>query len=467
MDDKVYFYDTKQYTYDKKLIDDAIDGLFGLMKLDEKNKHTDDWNPLSKYISPGDKVLIKPNMVMDYNRSGEGTECLYTQAEVVDAVLRYVCRALDGKGSIIVGDAPMQECNFDNLISQSGYQSVIDKYQTQGIDIKLIDFRELTTDVINGIRHQKINNKASGMVIDLGIESEFSQFSDEKLDRLRITNYDPQRLKTHHTSGKHEYYVSKYVLDADVIINMPKPKTHRKAGVTIAMKNLVGINARKEYLPHHTLGSPEVGGDQSKRDNVLIRLSNKCYDRKNYHEGKSDYRRAWIYKLVGGGIKFFYSRARGDSLEGSWSGNNTICRTIIDLNKILLYCDSKGNLQEDIQRRILNIADMIISGEKEGPVAPSPKNVGYLVAGENSLTFDIAVATMMGADVARIPTIQMAINTVVKGKDLFGNIRDAEVVSNNILIDTLNASQIKEDDKWDFVPTSGWRDVFHITNDRS
>jgi uncharacterized protein (DUF362 family) len=30
-------------------------------------------------------------------------------------------------------------------------------------------------------------------------------------------------------------------LQADVFINLPKPKTHKRAGITGAMKNLVGI----------------------------------------------------------------------------------------------------------------------------------------------------------------------------------------------------------------------------------
>ena len=81
-------------------------------------------------------------------------------------------------------------------------------------------------------------------------------------DNMRITNYDPAYLKQHHNADKHEYFINSDVLNADVVINMPKPKTHRKAGVTISMKNLVGINCRKEYLPHHTNGSKEEGGDE-------------------------------------------------------------------------------------------------------------------------------------------------------------------------------------------------------------
>lgn len=32
-----------------------------------------------------------------------------------------------------------------------------------------------------------------------------------------------------------------------------RPKTHRKADVTIFLRNLVGINANKEFLPHHAV----------------------------------------------------------------------------------------------------------------------------------------------------------------------------------------------------------------------
>ena len=43
----------------------------------------------------------------------------------------------------------------------------------------------------------------------------------------------------------------------------------------------------------------------------------------------------------------------------------------MDLNKILFYADKNGHIHDEIQRKTLNIGDMIISGEKEGPVAVS------------------------------------------------------------------------------------------------
>ena len=72
---------------------------------------------------------------------------------------------------------------------------------------------------------------------------------------MRITNYDYHEVNRHHRGDRHEYCISEACLSADVIINLPKPKTHRKAGYTGALKNMVGINAAKDYLPHHTKGS--------------------------------------------------------------------------------------------------------------------------------------------------------------------------------------------------------------------
>ena len=79
---------------------------------------------------------------------------------------------------------------------------------------------------------------------------------------FRVTMYDHRLMQAHHDQRKHEYLVSNSVLDADLIINLAKLKCHSKAGITGALKNLVGINGHKEYLPHHTNGSPAEGGDQ-------------------------------------------------------------------------------------------------------------------------------------------------------------------------------------------------------------
>ena len=59
-------------------------------------------------------------------------------------------------------------------------------------------------------------------------------------------------------------------------------------------------------------------------------------------------------------------------------------------------------MQDNRQRKILNIADMIISGEKEGPLTPTAKPVGLLVAGLNQLNVDKVICHIMGFDVKKI-----------------------------------------------------------------
>ena len=72
--------------------------------------------------------------------------------------------------------------------------------------------------------------------------------------------------------------ISRTILDADCVINLPKLKTHKKTGVTLCMKNLVGINGNKNWLPHHRLGTPAQGGDQFADDSVKHRIERKTME---------------------------------------------------------------------------------------------------------------------------------------------------------------------------------------------
>jgi uncharacterized protein (DUF362 family) len=78
---------------------------------------------------------------------------------------------------------------------------------------------------------------------------------------LELLCYDPNLMIAHHDKHRHEYLITNRVFEADLIINLPKLKTHIKAGLTGALKNLIGINGHKEFLPHHIKGSYLEGGD--------------------------------------------------------------------------------------------------------------------------------------------------------------------------------------------------------------
>ena len=87
---------------------------------------------------------------------------------------------------------------------------------------------------------------------------------------------------------------------------------------------------------------------------------------------------------------------------GSWSGNETIWRTTLDLNHILYF-------SEYSPKRTVTIVDGIIAGEGQGPLKPIPKSAGILVAGENPAYIDAVIAKLLGYNVSRIPTVFNAI----------------------------------------------------------
>ena len=437
---------------------DMVRESFHLLGYDSENYEKPTWNPLKQEIKPGQTVLIKPNMVMEVNHIKEnGTDCLYTNPSVVAAVIDYVWIALQQKGKIVIGDAPMQECKFDVLLEQSGYKDLIHWYQSQGVNIEIVDFRGLKSEVHNGFRVQHISKDALGKIIDLGQESEFCNVPNPQ--DFRITNYDPNLLNQHHNGIKNEYFISDYVLQADVIINMPKPKSHRKAGATIALKNFIGINVRKEFLPHHTLGAKEcakqderkeqevkqVAGDEYQKKDIIHSLESYFLDKKNIAQFNGRPNLAKIYRI----LKGIFSRLphKDRYKEGSWYGNETISKTICDLNKIVMYADTDGKMCDDIQRNIFIVADMIVCGEKEGPVAPSPKNVGVIAMGKDQVLFDEAIVSLMGYDKAKIPFLVNARNVHGKYK-LCSNGDNYEIVSN--VPAGVKAFYIE--------PTSGWKE---------
>lgn len=407
----------------------------------------------SELLHPGQTVLIKPNLVSDVNYNKQaGTDCLYTQPEVIDPVVEYVCCALKGTGTIIIGDAPVQECNFERI---RGIREIIEKYQKHITDIKLLDFRELVSVVDNGVHKAKINKDAKGKIINLGRDSAFYGENDGTLEKLRITNYDPRILPKHHKGEIQEYYISEYALKADVIINMPKPKAHRKAGMTGALKNFIGVNIRKEFLPHHTLGSVESGGDEYLKKNIFHDIQSKLLDKKNILESECNFLYARMLRYPIRALSAVIRLMGPSYSEGSWYGNDTISRTILDVNRAVLYANKDGIICDTPQRKIIILADMIISGEGEGPLMPSPKPVGMILAGTNPVCFDEVVSTIMGFDFKKIPAITRTRDK--KGRLALGNGEVAVISSNSSKYNGKSTDVLRESDLLCFKPSSGWK----------
>jgi len=106
------------------------------MNLDKDNYNTVKWNPFGEIIKPGDMVVLKPNMVMHKNGNKQfSTDCLITHGSIIRAIVDYVYIALGGKGKIVIGDSPLQKCDFSKVIIENGTKSMVDFYRRHGIKI--------------------------------------------------------------------------------------------------------------------------------------------------------------------------------------------------------------------------------------------------------------------------------------------------------------------------------------------
>lgn len=412
---------------DKKVYEDFRSLLIN-MKLDEKNIGTTKWNPFSEFIHKDDKVVIKPNLVMHVNTVGT-LESLITNFSLIRPVIDYTILALQGTGSIIVGDAPVQGCNFEKIKEINSLEENIKKYKNIYSSIELIDFRK------------NENPELEYITIKMDEKSSFSELNEMEKE-YSITNYNLKLMNAHHNGTNHEYVIPRKIIEADVIINIPKPKTHRKAGVTACMKNFVGINGNKECLPHHRTGGPNKNGDEFPENSLLKNMHSYFF--------KYSYKKNKLLNTITLGLSLMLKViGKGRFREGSWYGNDTIWRTILDLNKLILYTNKNGILTEKVQRKIFNVADMVISGEKEGPLLPSDKKVGLIVAGFNALNNDYVITQIMGFSPCKIKYIKNG----YKLENL--------IISNSERFSTFDEEgEVLEIEKYNkhFKATDGWKD---------
>lgn len=432
---------------------DMVRDMFLKLELDKNRIGSREWNPLAEYISPGNVVLIKPNWVKHENiavKGKRGMDCLVTNASVLRCIIDYVLVALKGRGKIVVADAPVQSCDFEKLKVRIGLCYLEDFYRKAGIDIQFEDLRNYKSRREGkNIKNEPIKSKYAGKVINLGKYSYF--FHNCKEGKLRITNYDYRNVNRHHQGKRQEYCVSEACLEADVIINLPKPKTHRKAGYTGALKNMVGINAAKDYLPHHTKGSYTMGeGDEYYFGSKAAAWKSNINDLIDILEKKSLYRISQMVKKCGDIlVNNWYDEERYS--EGSWWGNDTIWKTILDLNMIVLYADKTGKLKRKAQRTVITIGDMLVAGEKEGPIFPTPKKSCSLIFAENSVLFDEILVRFMGFRAERFILLKEA----EKNPKLF--IGDIEKCIINSNVDRFRGCISEFETDYHFVPSKGWK----------
>jgi uncharacterized protein (DUF362 family) len=430
-------------------------GLLQLLGLDGEHVFQPGWNPFGALIKPGDKVVIKPNLVRHVHLGGGDYQAVVTHASVIRCALDYAALALQGTGELIVGDAPVQSTDFDELVRKNCLQEVCDDVsQVWGIPVRLQDFRLWSVKLDQEhrvVEAGRLDGDATGYVaVNVGKQSLLNPLNADA-ERFRVTNYDCGEMIRHHNESKHEYLIPKTILDADVVINLPKLKTHRKVCLTAALKNLVGINGHKDWLPHHRTGSLREGGDEYKEASLLKRIQTSLIEGvdKNPHSLVSHVQR--LATRISSRLNRHL--APDPFLEGSWYGNDTLWRTVLDLNRLLIYAGRDGCLAETPQRRCLTIVDGIVAGEGEGPMEPDARRCGVLVGGCNPLAVDAVLATMIGFDYRKIPLIA---NGFCIDELPLVNYQPEDI---NVLTHSKDWASLRVGtpcDRLNFVPASGW-----------
>jgi len=151
---------------------------------------------ISAFVKSGDRVVLKPNLL-----AGKPAEkAVTTHPAVVEAVARMV---LDCGGKAVIGDSPPLP-NARRIAKRCGIADV-----AQRLDIPVLHYRKPTRQC----RH-------------------------------------PQTR----TAGVATPDIEKSLLEADVIINLPKLKAHQQMRLTCAVKNMYGcVIGRRKALWHFKL----------------------------------------------------------------------------------------------------------------------------------------------------------------------------------------------------------------------
>ena len=150
----------------------------------------DNLGGFSSFIKPKSRILIKPNILI----AKPPEEAATTHPAIIEAIINSVKTA---DAIPVVGDSPGGPAgNLEAYWKATGIREVCNR-----LDTEIINFEA------SGVYKKKLN-------------------------------------------GNH-YYISKQVLDADFIINVPKIKTHGLTVFTCAIKNMYGVVPGLKKTEHH------------------------------------------------------------------------------------------------------------------------------------------------------------------------------------------------------------------------
>ncbi|MBC7253323.1 MAG: DUF362 domain-containing protein [Actinobacteria bacterium] len=151
---------------------------------------------MGRFVSPGEKVLVKPNIcAAKTSESGAVTD--------PELVAEVCCMAAEEGGEVVVGESPIHPFRSSRVFPRAGYGDFQERY---GFPLLDLDAAEKVEIRIPG-----------GMVV-------------------------------------REEVVARPVLECDALINVPVMKTHLQTVVSLGLKNLKGVVPTRDKLIIHLRG---------------------------------------------------------------------------------------------------------------------------------------------------------------------------------------------------------------------
>jgi len=291
-------------------------------------------------------VVVKPNWIQEGREDNPDVwEPVITHPSLVVSVVDSLAKKMRGKGTISICDGPHTYASFEAIVDRGALKNAFESIRLQWPDLKLelLDLRReiwIRKEEVVIERRPNPDDPRGYVKVNLAEDSLFYGHPGE--GRYYGADYDSAVVNRHHCGRMQEYLIAGTPIACDLFINVPKMKTHKKTGITCCLKNLVGINGDKNWLPHHTEGSPASHGDEFPELSFKNRVESYAK-----HKGKRIAINApvigtWIYRKMRNAGKQVLGDSDAVIRNGNWSGNNTCWRMALDLNRALLYANLDG-----------------------------------------------------------------------------------------------------------------------------
>jgi uncharacterized protein (DUF362 family) len=428
-----------------------------------KSLVADQLRPACGHLHPR-RIVLKPNWVIHETDPAFPIRALVTDARVIEAAVEACLELFPRSESILVADCPLQYADWPLMCSQSGLDRVISRFSSIGAS--KVAFRDLRKQAFKKDQDNFFVESAGEhgdpggyREVELATESHLEPISQDSR-RFAVNDYSGAVTRSNHAPGTHRYLIAQSFLDADLFINLPKWKSHQKSGITCALKNLVGINGDKAYLPHFRRGAPKWGGDEY-RDEYRWLYWAQTHTREALQK-----RSKFAFKLLKPGwemvkkIRGIETRMTNGQVNsrkfyiagGAWHGNDTIWRMIYDLNRVIQCADASGKIHSQPQRNYFCIVDGLISGEGNGPLQPLPRETDWLVFGDDPFAIDAALSQFMGFDPRKLPIISRRDEYT---GPLWGDFAWEELTA---LLDGNEVNVMQAPINFRFLPPPGWKE---------